>query len=98
MSISFCSISAQKRKNKLVFKRAKVELIQTEFTFTEGPAVAADRSIYFTDQPNNKIHIWNENNGASLYKKGTRRSNGMYFNSKQQLVTCADEKKSTWVF
>ena len=28
------------------------------FKFTEGPAVAANGDVYFTDIPNNRIHKW----------------------------------------
>ena len=91
------TISAQE-KDKLVAKKATVEKAGDGFIFTEGPAVAPDGRIYFTDQPNDRIHIWEENKGISLYLEGTGRSNGMYFNAKGQLVTCADEKNQLGYF
>lgn len=69
----------------------RVEMIATGFKFTEGPAVDKNGLVYFTDQPNDRIHIWDENKGVSLYKQGTRRSNGMYFNDDGNLISCADE-------
>jgi gluconolactonase len=71
-------------------RNATVEKVESGFSFTEGPAVASDGRVYFTDQPNDRIHVWDEKQGVSLWLEGTRRSNGMYFNSKGQLVTCAD--------
>ncbi|WP_339917932.1 SMP-30/gluconolactonase/LRE family protein [Yeosuana marina] len=97
LMLSFFEVNAQ-NKSSLIKKNAQVETIETSFLFTEGPAVAKDGSVYFTDQPNDRIYIWNEKNGISLYLEGTRRSNGMYFNHKNQLVTCADEKNQLVYF
>ncbi|GAA4239321.1 SMP-30/gluconolactonase/LRE family protein [Postechiella marina] len=91
------NIYAQNR-GEIVDKNSKIERIKTGFAFTEGPAVAKDGRVYFTDQPNDKIYIWDENKGVSLYLEGTGRSNGMYFNAKNQLVTCADEKNQLGYF
>ena len=95
--LSISTIKAQK-KDKLIKKNAKIEMVKTGFGFTEGPAVASDGKVYFTDQPNDRIHIWDEKSGISLYLEGTGRSNGMYFNDKGQLVTCADEKNQLAYF
>lgn len=84
------SISAFSQKNEIIAKNAAIEKPGTGFAFTEGPAVASDGKVYFTDQPNDRIYVWDENEGISLWLEGTRRSNGMYFNAKGQLVTCAD--------
>ena len=62
----------------------------TGYSFTEGPAVARDGKVYFTDQPNDRIFVWDEKTGISLWLEGTNRSNGLYFNAKGQLVSCAD--------
>lgn len=86
------------KKSKLIAKGAEIEKVGDGFKFTEGPAVAPDGRVYFTDQPNDRIHIWDEDNGISLYLEGTGRSNGMYFNAKGQLITCADEKNQLAYF
>ncbi len=82
----------------LIKKNSKVEKVGSGFGFTEGPAVSKDGSVYFTDQPNDRIYIWNEKKGVSLYLEGTGRSNGMFFNNKNQLVACADEKNQLVYF
>lgn len=97
LALSILMAHAQK-KGKLIGKDAKVELAGTGFLFTEGPAVDKDGRVFFTDQPNDRIHIWEENNEISLYLEGTGRSNGMYFNAKEQLVTCADENNQLAYF
>ncbi|NLZ95314.1 MAG: SMP-30/gluconolactonase/LRE family protein [Bacteroidales bacterium] len=84
--------AAQETNSSIVAKDATIEQASSGFSFTEGPAVATDGRVYFTDQPNDKIYVWDENEGISLWLEGTGRSNGMYFNNDGELVTCADEK------
>jgi gluconolactonase len=96
-----CAISvasAQKKNQPLIAKNATIEQAGSGYAFTEGPAVAPDGKVYFTDQPNDRIHVWDEKNGISLWLEGTGRSNGMYFNQQGQLVTCADEKNQLAYF
>lgn len=90
--------ATNKKQDSLIAKDAVVEKAGDGFAFTEGPAVAPDGKVFFTDQPNDRIHIWDEKKGISLFLEGTGRSNGMYFNSKGQLVTCADEKNQLAYF
>lgn len=97
-SIFLVSAANPTKKDKLIAKNAIVNKAGDGFIFTEGPAVAADGRVYFTDQPNDRIHIWDENKGISLYLERTGRSNGMYFNTKGELVTCADEKNQLAYF
>ncbi len=98
----FCAFgiftSSAQKKLQIIAKTASVQKENGDFKFTEGPAVASDGRVYFTDQPNDRIYIWDENNGISLFLEGTGRSNGMYFNAKGQLVTCADEKNQLGYF
>lgn len=93
LSISFflfISVSVFAQKSEIAAKNAEVEKAGTGYSFTEGPAVAPDGRVFFTDQPNDRIYVWDENNGISLWLEGTRRSNGMYFNDQGQLIVCAD--------
>ncbi|MCF6357993.1 MAG: SMP-30/gluconolactonase/LRE family protein [Draconibacterium sp.] len=97
--LAICFLSANpKKKDNLIAKNATVQKVGDGFVFTEGPAVAPDGRVYFTDQPNDRIHIWNEETGISLYLEGTGRSNGMYFDAEGRLVTCADEKNQLAYF
>lgn len=89
--------NAQK-KSKLIAKDAEIEKAGDGYKFTEGPAVAPDGKVYFVDQPNDRIHVWDENSGVTLWLEGTGRSNGMYFNHQGQLVACADEKNQLAYF
>ncbi len=86
----FFSITAIAQKGEIVQKNAKIEKAGGGYAFTEGPAEAPDGKVYFTDQPNDRIYVWNEKKGVSLWLEGTRRSNGMYFSREGHLYTCAD--------
>ena len=78
------------QKNNIVAKNAEIKKAGTGYAFTEGPAVAKDGKVYFTDQPNDRIYVWDEKKGVSLWSDDTGRSNGMYFNNDGQLLACAD--------
>ncbi len=75
----------------IIAKNATVEKAGTGYAFTEGPAVDTEGRVFFTDQPNDRIHVWDEGKGISLWLEGTGRSNGMYFDNDGQLLACADE-------
>jgi len=93
LSIAFSLLiffTAFSQKSEIVAKNAEIKKASTGYAFTEGPAVASDGKVYFTDQPNDRIYVWDEKEGISLWLEGTRRSNGMYFNANGQLVACAD--------
>ena len=89
---SFLAASAGNPKEKplLMAKGAQVTKAGGGFAFTEGPAVAPDGRVYFTDQPNDKIWIWSEKGTINTFTQISERSNGTYFNAKGELVTCAD--------
>jgi len=92
------TVNTQAQGSSVIAKKARIENAGSGFGFTEGPAVAQDGRVFFTDQPNDRIYIWDEKDGISLYKEGVRRSNGMYFNKKGQLFSCADEKNQLIYF
>jgi len=53
-------------------------------------------NIFFTDQPNDKIWEYDTDGKLSIFMDGTGRSNGMYFDKKGNLITCADQKNELW--
>ena len=75
----------------LIEKGAEPVKVGTGYAFTEGASVAPDGRVYFTDQPNDKIYIWDENTGISLFKEGCERSNGTVFDRQGNLLSCADQ-------
>jgi gluconolactonase len=75
---------------------AKVEKFADGFAFTEGPAADANGNVYFTDQPNDRIHVWSTDGKLSTFLSPCGRSNGTYFDHKGNLLTCADDKNELW--
>ncbi len=80
----------------VVAPNAELKQVSSQFTFTEGPAVNKKGDIYFTDQPNDKIWLYDTNGNLSLYLDKTGRSNGLYFDKKGNLISCADAKNELW--
>jgi gluconolactonase len=92
-------LTGNAQEQNLIAKDAVVIKVATGYKFTEGPSVARDGRVFFTDQPNDKILIWNEkDNSVSTFLESTERSNGTYFNKKGELVSCADLNNRLIVF
>jgi gluconolactonase len=79
-----------RQNTNLIAKNAQVTKAGGGYTFTEGPAVAPDGRVFFTDQPNDKIDVWSENGKITTFMQPCGRSNGTYFNADGELVVCAD--------
>lgn len=75
---------------------AKPQLVSSQFSFTEGPAVDQQGNIFFSDQPNNTIWKYATDGQLSVYLKPAGRSNGTYFDKKGNLIACADEQNQLW--
>ena len=71
-------------------------LISRNFAFTEGPATDKQGNIYFTDQPNNKIWKYAIDGTLSIFLDSAGRSNGLDFDKKGNLLSCADEQNQLW--
>ncbi|CAG5005409.1 Gluconolactonase [Dyadobacter sp. CECT 9275] len=83
----------------IVAPGAQVEKLGDGFSFTEGPVADQTGNVFFTDQPNNKIIRWDAVTGKfSVFSDAAGRSNGMYFDKKGNLITCADENNQIWSF
>ena len=97
ISLSVSSLAQDQGLNSILADSAKLEKVADGFSFTEGPTADKIGNIYFTDQPNNKILVWNEKSGLSTFMEPCGRSNGMAFDSKGNLWTCADDKGELWM-
>src|ERR1700704_6315569 len=75
---------------------AKLVKLAGGFKFTEGPAPDPDGNVYFTDQPNDRIHIWSTDGKLSTFMEPCGRSNGLCFDKDGRLWGCADEKNELW--
>ena len=64
------------------------------FKFTEGPAVAANGDVYFTDIPNNRIHKWAvSEKKLSIFAEESNGANGLYFAADGSLYACQGNAK-----
>lgn len=86
-------------KTSIIDKAALLEKMGDGFRFTEGPAVDTKGNVYFTDQPNDRIMMWNAKTGEiTTFSDDAGRSNGMYFDRQGKLITCADMDNQIWAF
>ena len=88
--------TAGSEKRGIIAPGAKVEKLADGFKFTEGPAVDAEGNVYFTDQPNNKIHKWSIGGKLSTWHDSPGRANGLYFDKSGNLLACADMDNELW--
>jgi len=73
----------------VVPKGEKVRKLADGFRFTEGPAEAGDGRIYFSDIPNEKIHIFDPATGeVSVAVENSGRANGLMFAPSGALLIC----------
>ncbi|MFH6601949.1 SMP-30/gluconolactonase/LRE family protein [Maribacter algicola] len=85
------------KAQNIIAEGAELTLVSDQYEFTEGPAVAKNGDVYFTDQPNDRIIKWNaSDNSVSDWMKPSGRSNGLYFDNDGNLLSCADEKNELW--
>lgn len=80
----------------VIEKGASLKEVSKQFKFTEGPTMNKNGDVYFTDQPNNKIWKYTSDGILSVFMENAGRSNGLYFDPKGNLLTCADEKNELW--
>lgn len=67
----------------------EIKKVAEGFKFTEGPALGADGKIYFSDIPNEHIHVFDPATGAtSLHREQTHRANGLMFTPAGALLAC----------
>lgn len=60
----------------------------TAVAFTEGPAVAADGSVYFSDIENNRILKLAHDGTRSVFREPSHRTNGQTFDREGRLLHC----------
>ena len=94
--ISMASAQSANDLSAVVAPGAKLEKLAGDFKFTEGPTADKEGNIFFTDQPNNRIMKWSVYGKLSTFLQPAGRANGMFFDSKGNLIACADEKMELW--
>jgi gluconolactonase len=75
-------------KLSLLAPDARIQKVATGFGFTEGPAADVRGNIYFTDIPNNRIHIIFLDGALAAFMENTGGANGLYFDEDANLLAC----------
>jgi gluconolactonase len=94
--VAFARQTALSDSIPLVKKGASLVRVSNNFSFTEGPTADKNGNVFFTDQPNVKIWKYDTEGKLSVFMDKAGRSNGMYFDSKGNLISCADEQGQLW--
>lgn len=73
----------------LVKEGAQFRKLAGDFKFTEGPALAPDGKIYFSDIPNERIHRYDPSTGqTSVFLEKSGKANGLFFTPAGALIAC----------
>jgi len=91
-----CALPAYAADSTIIAPGEKLQRLADGFTLTEGPACDRDGNIFFTDQPNNRIHKWSVDGKLSTFMEPCGRANGLCFDAAGNLWACADEKNELW--
>ena len=59
-----------KTSSGIIADAATLQLVSSQFSFTEGPAVDKKGNIFFTDQPNDKIWKYDTDGKLSVVARG----------------------------
>ena len=62
--------------------------VETTVAFAEGPTVAEDGSVYFTDLGNNRIMRFSADGQLSTFRQPSNDANGLLFDSAWRLLAC----------
>jgi len=69
-------------------RNALIQKVATGFNFTEGPIADVRGNVYFTDIPNNRIHIIFLDGALATFMENTGGANGLYFDEDANLLAC----------
>lgn len=87
LAFVLCNCVSRNINQPLISEGAKLTLVSDQFAFTEGPASNKVGNVYFTDQPNDKIYLWNwTTNKISEFLNKTGRANGTLHFQRRKIV------------
>ena len=69
-------------------KTPRTVIVAATVAFTEGPTVAEDGTVYFTDLYNNRIMQLSTEGALSTFRQPSHRANGLIFDSEWRLLAC----------
>jgi len=65
-----------------------IERLASGFAFVEGPVADKGGQVYFSDIPNQRIHIWTLQDSLKTFREESKGANGLYFDNKHNLLAC----------
>lgn len=87
-SIVLATLAAAAPAGEVLQPGSEVTKVAGGCKFTEGPAVDAEGNLFFSDGRNNRIMKLSPEGELSVFRKPSRRTNGMTFDAKGRLVMC----------
>lgn len=66
----------------------KVEKVEGQYQFTEGPAADAHGNVFFSDIPADRIYKIDPQGKVSVFREPSNHTNGTMFNAAGELVCC----------
>jgi len=88
MMVTACEENTNPGSSPGLIAPAPVEKLASGFRFTEGPIADPYGNIYFTDIPNNRIHIVSTDGSLSTFLENSRGANGLCFDTDGALLAC----------
>jgi sugar lactone lactonase YvrE len=85
---AWCDDFRPTAQDRIVPAGAQLELVWAEGEFTEGPAVAPDGSIFFSDIGNRILRYDPQSGETTVYRSESGRANGLMFDQKGRLIAC----------
>src|SRR5258707_12774011 len=86
ISVAFAEDFKPTAQTEYVPEGTKLELLWAEGEFTEGPALAPDGAIVFSDIGNRILRFDPKTNQTSVFREPSGRANGLAFDAKGRLV------------
>ncbi len=77
-----------KQTSNLIAENATLQKLADGFTFSEGPASDTEGNIYFSDIPNNRIHLWSLDGKLTTFREESGGANGLFFDKQGNLLIC----------
>jgi gluconolactonase len=78
-----------KDASELTSPGAAVATLSESFRFTEGPACDPEGNVYFSDIPNNRVHLWNvEKKEMTTFLENSGGMNGLFWGADGWLYGC----------
>ncbi len=88
LTASFAGCKTPAVRKPGLARDAQIQRIATGFKFTEGPIADVRGNLYFTDIPNNRIHIIFLDGALATFMENTGGANGLYFDKDANLLAC----------